>query len=145
LPEHIRPHPKAPPRKGKVGPRKRKTAILTDTPEREAIEKALRKREQKKNKSTSKWSKQSEATKPVTKTKPKRKKPRKKKVEDYDSSDDECHCLVCVEPYPNSRSREKWVQCIACKDWAHEECTAVLKGQLFVCQNCESDYNSDDA
>ncbi|KAH3704689.1 hypothetical protein DPMN_079751 [Dreissena polymorpha] len=42
-PEHVRPHPKAPPRKGKIGPRKRKTAILTDTPEKNAIEDALRK------------------------------------------------------------------------------------------------------
>ena len=30
-------------------------------------------------------------------------------------------CLVCVELYSNSRPREKWVQCIQCKGWAHQE------------------------
>ncbi|KAL4239602.1 hypothetical protein ACF0H5_000411 [Mactra antiquata] len=80
-PEHIRPHPKAPPRKDKVGPRKRKNAILTDTPEKEAIEEALRKREQKKNKSTSKQPKRSEATKPVIKTIPMRRNQGRGKLE----------------------------------------------------------------
>ncbi|KAH3736339.1 hypothetical protein DPMN_042902 [Dreissena polymorpha] len=141
-PEHVRPHPKAPPRKGKIGPRKRKTAILTDTPEKNAIEDALRRREQRKNKPTSK---RPDTTKSVTKAKQKKKKPIKRKYDDIDSSDEEdCYCLICVEPYSNSRSREKWIQCVACKYWAHEECTAVSKGHVFVCQNCESDDDSDD-
>ena len=47
-PEHIRPHHKAPPREGKARNRKRKNAILTDTPEKDAIEDALRRRKQRK-------------------------------------------------------------------------------------------------
>ena len=47
---------------------------------------------------------------------------------------EEWTCLVCCEPYANSRPREKWVQCSSCKQWAHEECTP---GELFyTCQNC---------
>lgn len=37
-PEHIRPYPKAPPRKSNAGRKKRKTVILTDTPEKNALE-----------------------------------------------------------------------------------------------------------
>ena len=141
-PEHIRPHPKAPPREGKARNRKRKTAILTDTPEKDAIEDALRRREQRKNKP----SKRSKVSKVTPRSKPLKKKPaqRKKHVEESDSSENEdWYCLICVEPYSNSKSREKWIQCIACKDWAHEECTAVSRGKMFVCQNCDSDYSDE--
>ena len=34
---------------------------------------------------------------------------------------EEWHCLVCGEPYRNSRPGEKWVQCFDCKHWPHEE------------------------
>ena len=62
----------------------------------------------------------------------------KKACNDADSSDDEAWpCLVCGEPYANSRPREKWVQCMICNHWAHEECTPG--NLLYVCQNCNSD------
>ena len=32
--------------------------------------------------------------------------------------------LVCSEPFSNSKSREKWVQCQMCKKWVHEQCTS---------------------
>ena len=37
--------------------------------------------------------------------------------------DEEWHCLICGESFSNSRSREVWVQCVLCRDWAHRECT----------------------
>ena len=50
---------------------------------------------------------------------------------------EEWPCLVCGEPYRNSRPVENWVQCFDCKHWSHEEC---LPGDAYyVCQNCESD------
>ena len=50
---------------------------------------------------------------------------------------EEWPCLVCGEPYRNSRPGEKWVQCFDCKHWSHEECTPG--DAYYVCQNCESD------
>ena len=55
-----------------------------------------------------------------------------------DDEEDEM-CLVCVELYSNSRPGEKWVQCIQCKGWAHEECADIGFALTFTCQNCNSD------
>ena len=74
-PEHIRPHPKAPPREGKARSRKRRSAILTDTPEKDAIKDALRRREQSKNKP----SKRSKITKVTPRSKPLKKNQHKGK------------------------------------------------------------------
>ena len=40
-----------------------------------------------------------------------------------EDEDEEWHCLICGEPFSKSRSREVWVQCVLCRDWAHRECT----------------------
>ena len=40
-----------------------------------------------------------------------------------DESDEEWPCLVCCEAFGRSRPGEKWVQCVDCKQWAHEACT----------------------
>ncbi|KAJ8933909.1 hypothetical protein NQ314_013710 [Rhamnusium bicolor] len=81
--ENLKPLPKAVARKTKQNRRKRKSAILTDTPS---------------------------------------------KAKDLvghdvssDSSDEECVCLVCVEPFSNSASGEKWIQCTRCKLWSHKK------------------------
>ena len=55
-----------------------------------------------------------------------------------DDEEDEM-CLVCVELYSNGRPGEKWVQCIQCKGWAHEECSDIGFALTFTCQNCNSD------
>ena len=48
--------------------------------------------------------------------------------------DEEWHCLICGEPFSNSRSREVWVQCVLCRDWAHGECTEGNAN--YICENC---------
>ena len=51
------------------------------------------------------------------------------------SSDDdssETYCLVCVAAYSDSRPNEKWIQCTACKEWAHEKCIFCIQGHLFA-------------
>lgn len=53
------------------------------------------------------------------------------------SDNEEWPCLVCGEPFCNSRPREKWIQCALCQQWAHEECT--LGKSYYICQNCDSD------
>ena len=60
-----------------------------------------------------------------------------------EEEDKEWPCLICGEPFANSRSKETWVQCWSCKQWAHEECTTGES--YFVCLNCDSDEHSEDS
>jgi hypothetical protein len=65
----------------------------------------------------------------------------KNKQESSDDSETEnWPCLVCAESFCDSKSKEKWVQCIHCKHWAHLLCTPLEKTSLcYVCDNCNSD------
>lgn len=138
-PETLRPLPKAPPRKGnQINRRKVKSAILTDTPvknELAAIEAArtAKKKVKKPNieeMMTRKRSKSSIKTKKVKVVK-------KQRGNEDSAEEEESFCLCCLEPYSNSRAKEKWVQCLECHNWSHEACTA---GELsYVCHNCLSD------
>lgn len=129
-PELIRPLPKALPRKRSQNRRKIKSAVLTDTPEKEALE-AIETSRKLKN-----------AKRPFFDKEKKIKKGKKKaksvnKNDDIEKQNDDYFCLCCLESFSNSRSNEKWVQCLECKNWSHEECT---KGELqYICQNCLSD------
>lgn len=71
-------------------------------------------------------------------------KPKKgiKSLHSSDEEDEDCLCIYCLEPYANSKAKEKWVQCTKCKKWAHEDCT---KGDVsfFVCVHCHSDNDDD--
>ena len=83
----------------------RKTAILTDTPVKEAL--AAERQAQGKNNPF-----QKKCTGTKSKTPGENKAGIKRKTLQASSSDeDECLCLVCVEPFANSRPREAWVQC----------------------------------
>ena len=66
---------------------------------------------------------------------PKKRKLLQKKDDADTSEDEEWPCLVCGEPFSNSKPREKWIQCVICGLRAHEECT--LRNLQFICQNCE--------
>ena len=123
--EAIRPFPKAPPRNSTSlgGRKKRKTAILTDTPEKRQLELEQDKKAAKNSKRGQK------STRGKTKA--------AKAKHDSSSEDDECFCLVCCERFSNSKHREKWMQCMECKNWSHEECTPGT--HPYVCHNCDSD------
>ena len=123
-PEHVRPFPKACPRKGiRRGRKPGRTMVLTDTPEKNAI---IQEQQQKscKRKGGAKTSSVAWALVVSKKAKP-------APVND----DDSCPCLLCGEPFSNSLPGEKWVQCTACKMWAHENCTSGDK--CFVCDHCQ--------
>lgn len=128
-PENVRPYPKATARKAKnKAKKKRTTTIYTDTPEKEAMRKEA---EAKKKKLEAKSVKKN-----LKKTLEKKTK-QKRQMEDTSSEDEEYYCLVCVEPFSKSRPREGWIQCILCRLWAHEACTA---GEYnYMCHNCQSD------
>ena len=49
----------------------------------------------------------------------------------------DCICLVCGEFYHDSLPGEQWIQCLECKDWAHEDCANVMNAEYYVCDNCE--------
>ena len=123
-PEHVRPFPKACPRKGiRRGRKPGRSGVLTDTPEKNAI---IQEQQQKscKRKGGAKTSSVARALVVSKKAKP-------APVKD----DDACPCLLCGEPFSNSLPGEKWVQCTACKMWAHENCTSGDK--CFVCDHCQ--------
>ena len=123
-PEHIRPFPKACPRKGvRRGRQPGRTRVLTDTPEKDAI---IQEKQQKtcKRKGSAKASSAARALVATKKAKP-------SPVND----DDACTCLLCDEPFSNSLPGKKWVQCTACRMWAHENCTSGDK--CFVCDHCQ--------
>ena len=123
-PEHVRPFPKACPRKGiRRGRKPGRTRVLTDTPEKNAIIQEQQKKSCKR-KGGAKTSSVARALVVSKKAKP-------APVND----DDSCPCLLCGEPFSNSQPGEKWVQCTTCKMWAHENCTSGDK--CFVCDHCQ--------
>lgn len=144
-PESVKPHPKAPKRKAASGNRKRrKTCILTDTPEKEALREEQEQRKLKRQKKQHKKPKtvNKKPTKKATKNKDKPKRPTQQTEVDSDDGDD--FCLICLELFSNSLPEEKWIQCTSCKQWAHDEC-ADTEGRLFYeCHNCESDVDNDE-
>ncbi|KAG5895697.1 hypothetical protein JTB14_021390 [Gonioctena quinquepunctata] len=130
-PEAVRPLPKAPPRKSNKGRKTRKSTIYTDTPEKEAI--------RKEHETRLKRIKTKQVKKNLDGRKGKKNTSRGKKSntqQEMSSEEEECYCIICLSPYSESRSGEKWIQCITCKQWAHEECTEG--GLSYVCHNCNS-------
>lgn len=130
FPADIRPFRKADFSKAKKNNRsKGKTAIHTDTPEKNEIEEKYNKTKmgivKKQIGNEGKFQK--------VKRTIKRKKKQQIEVE-TSSNEDETICLKCHGPYKNSK--EDWLQCRECKNWAHSTCTNT--DPLFVCINCES-------
>lgn len=135
-PEIVRPLPKAGPRKSSINRKRRKTAILTDTPEKENLRREQEISDMKKAKSGSKKGKAKKKVEQV-----------KKAIlqDDSDSnSDDEYFCLVCCESYSDSVPGEGWIQCHLCKLWAHEKCVSNKGCVYFTCNNCDSGNDESD-
>ena len=146
VPTDLRPFPKAPPRKvRKSGRKRRKSAILTDTPVKESLEREKQACVSRKKGAKAKRNIAVALDKGKGKGKGKTSTltARQKAAEiDTDSDDDEFNiCLVCCDHFRNSRPRESWVQCVGCKHWAHDACTTG--DTIYVCQNCESEYDSE--
>jgi hypothetical protein len=138
-PKDLRPLPQAGPRNiTNKGRKKRKTAILTDTPEKNAIEEEYQQRNKAKKRILQPDTGKGKKKLISTKRKGKGKKTTKAANGKENKSDDEdCFCLVCLETFSNSRPNEKWIQCMECKMWSHAEC--VKDDAIYVCHNCESE------
>ena len=126
-PEDVRPFTKAPPRKtNQRGKKRGRSMILTDTPVKNALEAEAAKRKTKVKGPTSRKVVRTLAPKKQVKA---AKRPKA-------TEEDACQCLVCDEPFGNSRPGEKWASCTDCGKWANEDCTS---GDLcYVCHNCDS-------
>ena len=128
-PQLVKPYPRATVRKTTRG-RKRKSSILTDTPLKQALA------DEKKNKKKIGMKMDTKCSKP----KKRKLKPNRKLLAETDTDDEtDTFCLVCPELYSNSRAKEKWVQCVYCKGWSHEECAGSGTSLCYICHNCESD------
>ena len=150
--EEVMSHPKAPPRKQNLRGRKRRhTAILTDSPERDEIYEKEKKREERKKKKVDRLSQKSQKMKKVyaqDKKGCKRENPggkakektdrtlrsSKKNLEQFSIVSD-TFCIICLEPYSESAPGEIWRRSIICKSWAHKCC--VTSSVRFKCSNCQ--------
>ena len=129
-PELVKPHPVAPERKFKPGnKRKRKSSILTDSPEMESI----RKMQESKNLTHARNRSQRKREKKNT---AQRKKASSSKMKTDENND--CFCLLCSEPWSNSRPKEKWIRCGLCQLWAHEDCADTHGQTAYMCHLCVS-------
>ena len=136
-PEGVRPHPAAPPRKSATIRKRRHAAILTDTPEKDAL------RQEKMNRVSKKKKNKKEKAK-TSKTKQKRKRkehenqaePNAKKAKRNLQYNDDAECLVCTGKWSEARPNETWVECTICKGWSHEDC--VADGSGYICHRCDT-------
>ena len=123
-PEQLRPFGHAERRKSTNRGKKRKTAILTDTPVKNALL-----NEKTKKKATKKAVPVSTAISKKRGHQPARK--------NTNASNDDTSCIVCGELFSGSRRGEDWIQCTRCSKWAHEECTD--QDPCYICHLCDSD------
>ena len=96
----------------KIKRRKRKSTVLTDTPEKlNLVEEKSRKKSQQ---------------------------PRRKVLPPQtQTAGTDWHCTVCQELWSNSKPREKWIKCRSCPEWAHLQCTSVVhRTGAYLCHGC---------
>jgi len=118
---------------GKRQVRKRKSTILTDTPEKEKIQNEHNIRQEKKKKMAIKYPKKVKACKKL-------KLAKSHTTVGAEDEEMETFCLMCSGPYSQSRKSEKdWVQCLQCKLWAHVTCTTKKNLDTFTCAMCSMD------
>ena len=142
--------PKAPPRK-----RTRKcesATVITSSPYKKVLEEKQKDKKSKTKRKAAQKNKEEDAVpstsgtvitaKPtgrkIAASKSSRiQKKSKKPIADESSDDEDWPCLVCGEPYRNSKPGEKWIECQICHHWSHTECT--LNTRYYICHNCDSD------
>jgi hypothetical protein len=141
----VSPHPKAGKRKlGKGGRKRRYAAVLTDTPEKRALEEDENKKKKKKLGATGIRPRAIVSSKDAKKEKKKTSKkikPTKKSSIRSISDEQEWFCIVCGEPFSAARKKKdkEWIQCRTCRNWSHLICTDG--NPHYVCENCHSDYS----
>ena len=112
-----------------MGRKKGSTRILTDTPEKAELEKAIQARSSSsKRKLSLNMKGKKVAEKPISKKKklPRKNSTEKRKTSVVDVSEE--HCCICKAIYGSEddvKQKEEWFQCRWCSLWAHESCGNV--------------------
>lgn len=133
--------------------RRGKAMIVTASPHKIEIIEAVRKQTEKNERLGKKKSENVKKTKPAggNKNKNKTKKRRKElsseeestnddepdlvSTDEEDSENDDAECPVCNNTYSQDKKGEKWIRCIQCFQWMHEDCVEN-PGPKFVCSIC---------
>lgn len=50
-------------------------------------------------------------------------------------NDEDAVCIFCEGQYSDDSRGERWVQCLACEMWAHDECAGCEK-DAYICDFC---------
>ncbi|KAK9679096.1 DDE superfamily endonuclease [Popillia japonica] len=153
LPSDIVPIPKLIKKAGSRGRKCGRSKVITSTPNKEELEQSI-------NFSREKLMRKITTDAGPSGIKTKKRTPRKEyisssssesqpELEIDDSSDDDlpvsrsakpkdedAQCIFCDENFSMSRSREVWIMCVVCNEWAHEACTSCEK-DIFVCDFCK--------
>jgi hypothetical protein len=53
-----------------------------------------------------------------------------------EDSDDDAECPYCKELFSTGKYGEKWITCIKCNQWCHEECSGADDYKKFICAFC---------
>jgi len=138
----VSPRPKAGERKTKGSRKRRHSALLTDTPEKRALEEERKKRKSKLGTRGTRATvsrKAAQNTRIVKEKKGKIKKTATKASVYCSSDEDDWFCIVCGEPFSDARKKKdkEWIQCTVCHQWSHLVCTDG--DPHYVCENCYSD------
>lgn len=127
--------------------RRGKAMIVTASPHKQDLMEAERKRKEKAGR---KINRNLEKTKAVGKNRKKTYKRRKIKSSDEespeeepelvstdeeDSDNDDAECPVCLKTFSQDKKGEKWIRCIKCFEWMHEDCVEN-PGPKFICSTC---------
>ena len=125
------------------------STILTDSPYKRLLQSKSPVAKSKENANKGRKTKaackgQAQPESVTSRPKPKNKRVTKKTAVVSSDEDEEWPCLVCCEPFKNSKKGEKWIRCVTCERWAHLMCTGLdNKAKTYVCDNCNSDDSDD--
>ncbi|XP_031333945.1 uncharacterized protein LOC116163957 [Photinus pyralis] len=111
---------------------------LTSTPFKDELEKIIAAKENPKTKVKRKLSDESHATQKKGKGKQQMKNTKKRQVSSESEDDQQnTECLYCNSSFLQSKSGEGWIQCLLCKQWAHDACAGVEDDEdVFQCNLC---------
>jgi hypothetical protein len=131
----MRPFPKAEPQEvSNKGKKRRKAAILTDTPGKRATEEEKKPREEKKNKKATGQKRMDLEINKNNKARVMKRKLLHTEISSKKDDDEVYWCLVCGIQY---KAGEDWVQCLKCELWSHFACSG--HNTQYVCTDCDDD------
>ncbi|KAL8585211.1 hypothetical protein ACOMHN_013226 [Nucella lapillus] len=112
-----------------------KSHVLTSSPYKLDLEQKKKKNNKSSDRTGKAKSQPQKRCKPTTSYRGEKAKKSQRK-DSSSSEDSDPFCIVCCERYSASKSREKWIACVVCDQWAHEKCTSS-DGFTYICHHCD--------